>query len=105
MPALPPLTAEDRTAALEKARVARKERSDLKGRVKRGSVTLAEVFETAASDAAIAKMKVTELIEAMPGVGPVSRAQIMERLGIADSRRVRGLGERQRAALELEFAA
>jgi hypothetical protein len=28
----------------------------------------------------------------------------MERLGIAESRRIRGLGAKQRAALEAEFA-
>jgi ribosomal protein S13 len=48
-------------------------------------------------------MKVSALLEAMPGVGKVRARQIMERLGIAESRRVRGLGANQRTALEHEF--
>ena len=51
----------------------------------------------------LGKMKVSALLEAMPGVGKVRARQIMERLGIAESRRVRGLGANQRAALENEF--
>ena len=53
----------------------------------------------------IGKMKVSALLQSMPGVGKVRAGQIMERLGIAESRRVRGLGANQRAALEAEFAA
>jgi ribosomal protein S13 len=48
-------------------------------------------------------MKVSALLESMPGVGKVRAKQIMERLGIAESRRVRGLGANQRIALEQEF--
>jgi len=105
MPVPPVLTAEERAAALEKAARVRKERSEVKAQLKHGTTTLPYVLGQGKTDDVIGKMKVTELIEAMPGVGPVSRAQIMERLGIADSRRVRGLGQNQRAALELEFAA
>ena len=48
-------------------------------------------------------MKVSALLESMPGVGKVRATQIMERLGIAETRRVRGLGANQIAALEREF--
>jgi len=51
----------------------------------------------------VGKMKVSALLESMPGVGKVRAKQIMERLGIAESRRVRGLGANQRSALESEF--
>ena len=105
MPALPPLTAEDRAAALEKAARARRERSEVKAQLKRGTTTLPAVLEQGKTDEVIGKTKVSALIESVPGVGKIRRAQIMTRLGIADSRRVRGLGERQRAALDLEFAA
>ena len=53
----------------------------------------------------IGKMKVSALLESLPGVGKVRAKQIMERLGIAESRRVRGLGTNQRSALEQEFGA
>ena len=46
--------------------------------------------------------KVTELLEALPGIGKVRAALIMNQLGIATTRRVRGLGIHQRKAL-VEF--
>ncbi len=49
-------------------------------------------------------MRVVDLLQSMPGLGKVRARQIMERLGIAESRRVRGLGAKQVAALEREFA-
>jgi hypothetical protein len=84
--ALPPLTPEQRAEALQKAAIARKERAEVKNRLKRGAVTLSEVIKDGSTDDVIGK-------------------QIMERLGIAESRRVRGLGANQRAALEQEFGA
>ena len=48
-------------------------------------------------------MKVTELLEAMPGVGRVRARAIMAEVGIAESRRVRGLGANQSAALLRRF--
>jgi hypothetical protein len=104
MVALPQLTEEQRAAALEKAAAARRARAELKERLKRGGTTLAEVLETADNDEVLGKMKVSALLEALPGVGKVRAQQIMERLEIANSRRLRGLGERQRKALLTEFS-
>lgn len=101
--ALPPLTPEQRAAALEKAAKARKERAEVKNKLKRGNVTLSEVLKNGQSDDVIGKMKVSALLESMPGVGKVRAKQIMDRLNIAESRRVRGLGANQRSALEREF--
>ena len=53
----------------------------------------------------IGKMRVVDLLQSMPGLGKVRARQVMERLGIAESRRVRGLGSKQVAALEREFAS
>lgn len=44
-------------------------------------------------------MRVLWLLEAVPGIGPVRAGRIMESVGIAHSRRIQGLGERQRTAL------
>ncbi len=85
--ALPPLTPEQRAAALEKAAKARKERAEIKNKLKHASTTLPAVLKDGQTD----------------GVGKVRAKQIMERLGIAESRRVRGLGANQRIALEQEF--
>ena len=68
--ALPPLTPEQRAAALEKAAAARRERAAVKNRLKYSSGSLAEVLEDGKVDPVIGKMKVTELLESMPGVGP-----------------------------------
>jgi hypothetical protein len=100
--ALPTLTPQQRTDALAKAAQVRTERSEIKGRLKAGTVTLAEIL--ADEGDTVGKMKVTALIEALPGVGKVRAARIMADLGIAESRRVRGLGEKQRAGLLAEFA-
>jgi hypothetical protein len=102
---LPPLTPEERAAALEKAAAARKIRAELRERLKRSEVSLLDVFDLGAGDEAIGKMRVSAVLESMPGVGKVRAARIMEKLSISPSRRVRGLGMHQRSALEREFAA
>ena len=103
--ALPQLTEEQRAAALEKAAAARRTRAELKDRLKRGGTTIKEVLTQSDNDDVLGKMKVSALLEAMPGVGKVRAAQIMERLEIAPSRRLRGLGDRQRRALLADFDA
>jgi hypothetical protein len=97
--ALPPLTPEERAVALEKAARARKERAEVKNRLKRGSVTLPEILMQSQTDDVIGRMKVSALLESLPGVGKVRAKQIMERLGITESRRVQGLGTKQRDAI------
>ncbi|MGH3419028.1 MAG: integration host factor, actinobacterial type, partial [Streptosporangiaceae bacterium] len=68
-----------------------------------GGTNLQEVLAKSDSDDILGKMKVSALLEALPGVGKVRAQQIMERLEIATSRRLRGLGDRQRKALLSEF--
>lgn len=102
---LPPITPEQRADALAKAKAAVKARAELKSRLKRGAVTVAAVLAEAETDATIGKMKVSALLKSMPGVGEVKARQIMERLRIADNRRISGLGSNQRTELEQEFAA
>lgn len=103
--ALPPLTPEQRAAALEKAAVARRERAAVKNRLKYSQGSLAEVITLGKDDDVIGKMKVSALLESMPGVGRVRARQIMEEIGISESRRVRGLGTNQAAALITRFDA
>ena len=101
--ALPQLTPEQRAAALEKAAAARRVRAELKERLKKGQTSIKQVLIDAESDEALAKLKVSALLEALPGVGKVRAGQLMEQFEIAASRRVRGLGDRQRKALLDEF--
>ncbi len=101
--ALPPLTPEQRAAALEKAAAVRRARAALKVRLKTSSTSLADVLADGEHDDVIGKMKVVAVLEAMPGVGKIRAQRIMERLEISPSRRVRGLGTKQRKALVEEF--
>jgi predicted N-acetyltransferase YhbS len=101
---LPPLTPEQRAAALEKAAAARKARAEIKERLKRSGASLAEVLAQGETDDVIGKMRVSAVLESMPGVGKARAQRIMERLEISPTRRVRGLGAKQRTALEREFA-
>ncbi|MGH3424582.1 MAG: integration host factor, actinobacterial type [Nocardioidaceae bacterium] len=100
---LPSLTPEQRAAALEKAAAARRARAEVKNRLKHSGASLASVVRDGQKNEVIGKMKVVALLESMPGVGKIRAKQIMERLGIAESRRVRGLGANQIEALEREF--
>lgn len=102
--ALPPLTPEQRAAALEKAAAARRARAALKVRLKSSGATVADVLDSGDTDEVIGKMKVVAVLEAMPGLGKVRAAKLMETLEISPSRRVRGLGAKQREALLRAFA-
>jgi hypothetical protein len=99
------LTPEQRADALAKATAARKARADLRHRLKHAGATLTDVFAAGETDEAVGKMRVSAVLESMPGVGKVRAQRIMEKIGISGSRRVRGLGAHQRAALQREFAS
>lgn len=101
--ALPPLTPEQRADALAKAAEARKVRADVKKLLKNGSTSLSEVIAEGQANDVVGKMKVSALLESMPKVGKVRAREIMERIGIAETRRVRGLGAKQVVALQREF--
>jgi guanylate kinase len=102
---LPPqLTADQRSAALAKAKQSRQERSLVKSKVKSGELSLSEVFNLADKDPVIAKMRVAELLAAISGVGKIRAQAIMERLDISPTRRIQGLGKHQIASLNSEFS-
>ncbi len=101
--ALPNLTPEQRRAALDKAAQARQLRAEVKNRLKHSGASISEVLKDGLDNEVIGKMRVIDLLQAMPGLGKVRARQTMERLHISESRRVRGLGAKQIAALEREF--
>lgn len=94
---LPQLTDEQRKAALEKAAAARHARAELRDKIKKGEISLENVLDS--EDPIAARMKVSALIESLPGYGKAKAAKIMSELGISASRRVKGLGARQREQL------
>lgn len=103
MPQPPPLTPEQRQLALEKAAAARRQRAEVKDKLKIGSLSLSELFAQADRDDTegemLAKLKVVNVLESLPGVGKVRARRLMEELDISESRRLRGLGANQRRAL------
>ena len=98
----PQLSPEQRAAALAKAAEARTARADLKNQLKMGQFSLVDAL--ASTDPIVGKMKVVSLLESLPSVGKVKARRLMEEIGIADNRRVQGLGEQQKQALLAQFA-
>jgi len=101
--ALPELTPEQRADALKKAAEARKARAELREKLKRGGTDLKQVLKDAETDQILGKMKVSALLVSLPKVGKVKAEEIMSQLEIAPTRRLRGLGDRQRRALLEHF--
>jgi hypothetical protein len=100
----PVLSPEQRQAALEKAAQVRRARAEIKERLKMGSLSLADALKQAENDDTVGKLKVLAALEALPGVGKVKARRVMEDIGIADTRRLRGLGKEQRAKLRDAFS-
>jgi len=99
----PPLTDDARRAALAKAAEARRVRANLKQALKAGELGLADVLARAESDEVVAMTKILTILEALPGVGKVKSRRTMASIGISESRRVQGLGAKQRRALLTAF--
>ena len=99
MPQPPVLTPEQRKAALEKAALARKARAEIKDHLKTGRTTLKELLGRAEGDDTVGKMKVLAVLEALPGTGKVKARRLMEQVGISETRRLQGLGAKQRKSL------
>lgn len=99
MPQPPALTPEQRQAALDKAAKVRRERAEVKEKLKMGSMSLAELLDKAEADETVGKMKVLSVLESLPGLGKVKARRLMDSVGISESRRLQGLGVNQREAL------
>ena len=63
------------------------------------SVSFSELLAQSETDEMISGIKVLAILESLPGVGKVKARRTMDEIGIADTRRIRGLGELQRRAL------
>jgi len=89
---LPVMTDEQRRKNLEKASAVRKERKALLDLVREGAVS----FEKASADPKYWRIPVVRLLIAVPGVGKAKATQLMTEAGVSPTRRVKGLGCRQR---------
>jgi len=93
------LTPEERQAARQKALDARTTRAKIKSDFADGKLSLAQVFERADQDEAVARMRTIDLLTALKGIGEIRAQSLMEQCEISLNRRLRGLGHRQRNAL------
>ena len=102
--ALPPqLSSEERNRALVIAKESRQARAAIKRELQRGQLSLQNFLEMADADPVLAKMRVSEMLESMPGYGKIRAQALMERFTISPTRRVQGLGKHQRKSLLEEF--
>jgi len=99
MPQPPALTPEQRQAALDKAAKVRRERAEVKEKLKMGTMSLSELLNQSEANETVGKMKVLSVLESLPGLGKVKARRLMESVGISESRRLQGLGVNQRDAL------
>jgi hypothetical protein len=103
MPTPPPLSDEQRRAALEKAAEARRVRAQLKADLQAGAVDLEEVFARAEDDKVVADTKILVILESLPNIGKVRSRRTLAELGISERQRVRGVGSEQRRKLVEHF--
>jgi hypothetical protein len=104
MPLPPALSPDQRQAALQKAAAARRQRAELKEKLKMSSITLAELLEQGERDEVVGKMKVLAVLESLPGLGKVKARRLMDTIGISETRRVQGLGVNQKESLLKELS-
>lgn len=95
---LPQLSMEEKKRALKKAQRVRSERAKIRQELKAGKKSIREVLEKVDNDV-IAKMRVAYLLESLPRIGKVRTRKIMNEIGIDETRRIQGLGVRQKQAL------
>lgn len=95
----PELSAQQRADALIKATAVRSARRVFKERLSRGELTLEQAIASAKADEALAGIRVRDLVQCLPGIGPKRAAALMEDVGISPARRIRGLGQHQVDAL------
>jgi hypothetical protein len=105
MPLPPPLTDEQRKAALEKAAESRRARALVKAELKSGELDFTELCKRAETDEVIGKMKVISVLESLPRVGKVKARALLEHASVSDTRRMQGLGKNQRERLLEKLSA
>lgn len=68
-----------------------------------GSLTLSELLDSAKGNETVGKMKVLAVLESLPGLGKVKARRLMAEVGISETRRIQGLGQKQRESLLKEL--
>ena len=100
----PELTKEQRQANLEKAMKMRKKRAEIRAKLANGIYDAATVVRRGLEgEQAYAGMRVKQLVNAFPGYGFKRTQALMRELGIAENKRVGGLGSVQAANLIMKL--
>ncbi|MFD9505008.1 integration host factor, actinobacterial type [Streptomyces sp. NPDC060035] len=94
---VPTLTPGQRGEALAKAARIRKERSEMLAALKAGRISLPDILDR--EDNTARQTRALHLLQALPGIGKVRARRHLIDLGISETRRIQGLGERQRERL------
>lgn len=97
----PDLSPQERKAAGEKAVASRRERAEIKAALTSGEIGIFEAINDGRQS--IQRMRVSELLDAAPGIGPRRAFTIMSKAGISDTRRIGGLGIHQLQRLRSEM--
>ena len=99
---LPPiLSKSDRTLAGHKAVAARKERSEIKSQLAAGQISIFDLFNDVRDS--VMRMKLSDALKAVPGVGEKRVEHIFAKTGISKSRRIAGVGRKQIDLLRQEL--
>ena len=94
-----PLDEDARARGREQALIARRARAAIKADLAQGRRKPGDVIAARLVDPVIGRMRVRDFLHALPGIGDARTDQIMADCQIADSRRMRGLGEHQERCL------
>lgn len=97
---LPEMTPEQLAAASRKAACERKRVAEQKRLLKIGALTVEQFM----SNPQNARVRVRQMLEALPGIGRTGAERAMLEFGIAPNRRVGGLGSRQRERIIGRFS-
>jgi len=99
---LPPiLSKSDRALAGHKAVQARKERSEVKALLASGQISIFDLFNDDRDS--VSRMKLSDALRAVPGVGEKRVEHIFAKTGISKSRRIAGVGRKQIDLLRQEL--
>jgi len=98
------LSEEARKKGLEKAKLVRRNRAEIKEKLKNGRISINELFnDQEIFEEYIAGMKVLNIISSLPGNGRVNAIKTLEKLRISPHKKIGGLGKNQKASFYKHF--
>jgi predicted flap endonuclease-1-like 5' DNA nuclease len=93
----PRLTRAMQSAAVDASVVARRARAAYKAAISKGSKSVSSALHS--SSEAIQRMRVSQLLRAVPGIGKERAAKLLETAGVSPKHHLSGLTDRQKASI------